>query len=310
MVPLLFLCLAMGVVYGVKKFLQIDHAIPKDKKSASGVPLAPTKKVKEIFPEEPDENSFESLTENTKTEALPVGTPAMPAISGTNEEAPPEPQSIDGGIPALKLLEDFLAMKSLDERMPHLESKRTEADLASSILNTSLPEVTKISVDIRETNSVEQMVDYYYLVDFTAEGGGINPQTMLVRIRGTSPPKVVVDPFLDLYGGRFAKYASAPVKEAGTFQVIITAGAFCYDDVPGSDKKMTLKIQAREDTKEIAKAYFGKRSKIGDMLQDETSGLGYGQAKACSVFMRWNMEEDPRNPFLEALDITSLNWNP
>ena len=46
------------------------------------------------------------------------------------------------------------------------------------------------------------------------------------------------------------------------------------------------------------------------MLEDESSGLAYGQATACTVFMRWNIEDDPQNPFLEALDITSLNWNP
>ena len=46
------------------------------------------------------------------------------------------------------------------------------------------------------------------------------------------------------------------------------------------------------------------------MLEDEASGFAYGQAKACTVFMRWNTEEDPLKPFLEALDIKALNWNP
>jgi hypothetical protein len=92
--------------------------------------------------------------------------------------------------------------------------------------------------------------------------------------------------------------------------VIISAGAFCYDEVPGADKKYTLKILSRDDAKELGRAYFGKRSKIGDMLADETSGLAYGQAKACTVLMRWNVEEDPEKPFLEALDIKAMNWNP
>ncbi len=201
-------------------------------------------------------------------------------------------------------------MKSLEERMPHLETKRSNAELASSPLAGLLPEVQKTTVDIRETNTLEQLVDHHYYVDFADGDGGVNRQMMLVRIRGTAEPKVVVDPFLDLFGGKFERYAAAPVKEAGMFQVVISAGPHCYEDIPGSEKKRTLKILAREDTKEIAKAYFGIQSKIGMMLEDETSGLSYGQAKACTVFMRWNTDEDPERPFLEALDITSLNWNP
>lgn len=258
----------------------------------------------------PPDNSFEALT-GEGTETLPVGDPDMPAIGG-NQTEPPSPP-IDSGIAALRLLEQFLGMKSLDERLPHLESKRGEAILASSILNGPLPEALKIEVDIREINSIENVTDHYYKVDFADEEGGVSLQTMLVRTRGTAPPKVVVDPFLDLFGGGFARFAAEPTKEAGTFLVVISAGAPCYkdiDDVPDPENKLTMKIVSREDTKEIAKAYFGIHSEIGRMLRDETSGLSYGQTKACTVFMRWNLDEDPERPFLEALRITALNWNP
>ncbi|MDE0835267.1 MAG: hypothetical protein OSA84_02815 [Akkermansiaceae bacterium] len=84
----------------------------------------------------------------------------------------------------------------------------------SSVLSGTLPEALKISVGVRETNAIERVIDYYYHVNFAAPDGGVNLQTMLVRTRGTSPPKVVVDPFLDLFGGRFANYAEKPVLEA------------------------------------------------------------------------------------------------
>lgn len=304
MVPLLFLCLAAGVAFGVKTFLQ------KDLRN-SGVRVDPADKVKRILPEESVDNSFEALTDATGPDTLPVGDPQMPVI-GENESSPAEliPAPVDDGIAALELLERFLEMETLEERLPHIETKLSETELAESVLNGKLPDVAKVTVDVRHTNSIEQVVDFYYHVDFLKEDGKISPQTMLVRKRGDSPPKVVVDPFLDLFGGRFESFASNPTKEAGTFQVMISAGAFCYDDVPGPDKKYTLKILSREDTREIAKAYFGRQSKIGRMLEDETSGLAYGQAKACTVFMRWNSEEDPLKPFLEALDIKALNWNP
>lgn len=267
-------------------------------------------KVRLIVVNEEESDTFDSLTDVNGSGTIPTDPLRMPTAGQSSQDAPPEYLPVDGGLAALALLEKFLAMSTLEERMPHLESKLSKAELTASVLNEPLPEVLKIIVDIRETNPIEQLIDYYYHVDFADGSGGRNPQTMLVRTRGGGAPVVVVDPFLDLFGGRFAEYAKSPKEEAGTFQVIISAGAFCYDDVPGAEKKFTLKILAREDAKEISKAYFGKRSKIGDMLADESSGLAYGQAKACTVFMRWNSEEDPQNPFLEALDLKALNWNP
>lgn len=308
LVPACFLIVAVGVMYGVKTFLQKDRSASSAKVEPAAGSAGTKSPVKRII--ETEEGTFESLTETGKNPAIPVGEVPMPVIGDVEKDFPPELQTVDGGIAALALLEEFLAMKSLDERLPLIETKRPESELISSVLNGPLPEVLKTTVDVRETNAIEQVIDYYYHVDFASADGSPNPQTMLVRSRGTSPPKVVVDPFLDVFGGRFAAFAEKPSGDAGTFQVVISAGAFCYDDVPGPEKKFTLKILARDDAKEIAKAYFGKRSKIGDMLEDETSGLAYGQPKPCTVFMRWNTEEDPEKPFLEALDIKALDWNP
>lgn len=308
-IPLTFLCVGVGVVYGIKTFLQRAGT----ESSPNGKPVAGAEQVKStVLPilEPEDNNPSEVVTESAEEPTLPVGAPPMPAIGDSPMPPPAEYRPADGGVAAMAVLEKFLGMKSLAERMPHMETKLPETELQSSLLNGPLPEVLRITVDVTETNAIEQVTDYYHHVHFAQDGGTAPPQTMLVRTRGTSPPKVVVDPFLDLFGGRFARYAENPVEEAGTFQVIISAGAFCYDDIPASEKKYTLKILARDDTKEIAKAYFSINSKIGEMLKDETSGLAYGQAKACTVFMRWNTEEDPQRPFLEALDITSLNWNP
>ena len=338
------LCLAFGGLYGVKAFLRNATPAQPEKTTETKVPGEAPGQAEAMI------SSVEDILDTPEKEAAEPNDAGedvlVPEIEGTDGDLPPEPEptdpepaepepaepepaepepaepagpaepapavirAVDGGIEALALLEDFLAMKTLGERIPHTESKREESDLAASVLGGMLPEVMKISVDVCETNTVGQFVDYYYLVDFARTDGGVDPQTLLVRSRGAAAPKVVVDPFLDLFGGRFARYAEKPTEGEGTFQVIISAGAFCHDDVPSPEGKYTLKILSREDTPEIARAYFGKNSRIGDMLEDETSGLAYGQAKPCTVVMRWNMEEDPDKPFLEALDIRALNWNP
>ncbi len=136
-------------------------------------------------------------------------------------------------------------------------------------------------------------------------------QTLLVRSRGGNPPKIVADPFLDTFGGRLAAYAAAPAEKGGTFQAVVYAVASCTDPkIPNREKKLTLKLLASDNDKEIARACFGRQSKIGEMLEDGSYGLSYGIAKACTVMLRWNTEDDPQYPYLEALAIKDLGWNP
>ena len=120
-----------------------------------------------------------------------------------------------------------------------------------------------------------------------------------------------MDPFLDSFGGRLAAYAKTPSDKAGVFQVTISAVASCNEDhVPHREKKLKLKLLPRDNTKEIARAYFGRQSKIGRMLEDGTYSLSYGKAKACTVMLRWNVEDKPDMPYLEAIDLKTLDWNP
>jgi hypothetical protein len=215
------------------------------------------------------------------------------------------------GMVAMEVLEKFLAAKTLAERLPLIETQTPEAELANSCLAGPLPTTSRIEIDAQESNSVEQVVDFYHNVDFVVDGQPVNPQTLLVRTRGTAQPKVVVDPFLDTFGGRLAAFAKAPTDKAGVFQVTVSAVASCNDEnVPNREKKLTLKLLSRDNTREIARAYFGRQSKIGEMLEDGTYSLSYGKAKACTVMLRWNADDNPAMPYLEALTIKALDWNP
>lgn len=212
---------------------------------------------------------------------------------------------------AMEVLEKFLTAKTLAERLPHMETQTPEAELAKSCLASPLPTTSKIQIDAQETNAAEQVIDFYHIVDFVVDGMPVNSQTILVRSRGTANPKVVADPFLDTFGGRLAAYCKSPSDKAGVFQVTVSALASCNEEhVPNREKKLTLKLLSRDNTKEIARAYFGRQSKIGEMLEDGTFSLSYGKAKACTVMLRWNTEDDPSMPYLEALTLKTLDWNP
>ena len=226
---------------------------------------------------------------------------------------PDLPQGLEAKSPndyAEEALAKFLAAKTLAERMPLLETKTLGPELAASVLAGPLP-LASHTAEAVENNPVEQVADFYHKVEFDAGENRKKAQTILVRIRGSSPAKIVTDPFLDTYGGRLAAYAKAPSDKSGVFQVIVWPLASCFDErVPDREKKLTLKLLPQEDSKEIAMAYFSRQSKIAEMLQDGTYSLSYGRAKACTVVLRWNMEENPEMPYLEAIELKRLDWNP
>ena len=209
------------------------------------------------------------------------------------------------------MLEKFLAAKTLDERKDLMEVLKPGLDLGSTCLAGPLPVVRSMTPEFRETNTAEQLTDFYHRVDFQTEGTRSNPHFVLVRARGKSAPKVVIDPFLDLFGGRLAAYVATPSDKAAYFQAVVCALSTCTDTtIPDHEKKMTLKLMASDNGKEIARAYFGKQSKIADMLQDGTHDLSYGNPKPCTVMLSWNTEDKADKPYLVASAITSLDWNP
>jgi hypothetical protein len=302
---LLFLIAAAVLVYGVLKILNME---PGQEKPSIQTPTQTQSST-------PDKTPLTVETIPAAKTPPPAPLPTPPSEQPVLSEPPPKlPDGIEPKLPgviAAEVLEKFLTAKSLAERLPMIETKTPEAELTQSCLAGPLPAYRNLAIDVQESNPVEEVVDFYYNVDFEAPENRINPHTLLVRTRGRGDPMVVVDPFLDLYGGRLAAYAANPTDKGGTFQVIVYAVANCTNEkIRDRDKKLTLKLLARDNTKEIAQAYFSKVSKIGEMLMDGTYSLSYGKAKACTVMLRWNTEEQKDHPYLEAIGLKALDWNP
>jgi hypothetical protein len=71
---------------------------------------------------------------------------------------------------------------------------------------------------------------------------------------------------------------------------------------------MTLKLTERDHEGEVARAFFAKDGAIANLLKDGSFRLSYGNPTACRVKLRWNRDEKPGEPWLEALGITRFNW--
>jgi hypothetical protein len=153
-------------------------------------------------------------------------------------------------------------------------------------------------------------VDTFFRVVFI-DGNRKNPCDVLVRRRGSQDPKVVVNPFLDLFGGRLANFAAKPVERPGTFHAFVTALHTCSDTrIPNADNKFTLKLTASIEGPAIAFAHFGRGSAIAENLKSDRPGLRWGSAKPCTLTLVWNTRDNPEYPYLEAASIKAFNWNP
>lgn len=304
LVPVAVIFAMIGVVFGVLTILNHkDRNVSPPKPTGQPIEQKDPSGASNAIP-------IESIGKNP-IKALPVPDPELPVIVNPPPDLPSGLEPQDPGKEAEDLIYAFLAAKNLAERLPMMETKTTVPALEKSRLASPFPASSNVVMEFRETNTVEQVVDFYYGVDFDAGENRLDPQTILVRKRGSNAPKIVADPFLDSFGGRLAAYAEKPTDKAGIFEVIVSPLASCNDPkVPNPEKKLTLKLLPRDQTKEIARAYFGRQSKIGHMLEDGTYSLSFGKALACTVMLRWNTEDKPDSPYLEALDITSLDWNP
>lgn len=199
----------------------------------------------------------------------------------------------------------FLTARNLEERLPLLESGTPRDELEKSVLAGPLKATGSFeSLEVR-FDKVIGSNEVLFRCGFN--GGGERPDSslVLVRTRGGQEPKVVVDAFLDTYGGRFAAFAGSPREEVGKFRIVATIFEFCADEtIPAYDLKYTMKISGSPGAPDLAKAYFGKSSPLREKL--ERLGVRYGQGSGATVSLRWNMEGVPH---IEAIDVDSLDWS-
>jgi hypothetical protein len=283
LMALIFLMATGALVYGVLTFLKREPANP-----------AASSQLKGNTPQAKD-------TPAAETGGIPPGD--SPSLADGLEPASPWHD-------AEAALEKFLAAKNLGERMPLIETQATEQELAATCLAKPLPAVVRMVPEFRETDTIENRVDCFYTVEFQTGDIQLREQTILVRTRGGNPPRIVADAFLDTYGGRLAAYAANPSDKAAYFRAVVYAVAGCTDPgIPNHDKKLTLKLLACDNAREIASASFSRHSKIAEMLEDGNYELTYGSARPCTVMLRWNTEEAPGKPFLEAVAIRDFGWN-
>ncbi|MDX1680039.1 MAG: hypothetical protein R3242_04835 [Akkermansiaceae bacterium] len=210
-----------------------------------------------------------------------------------------------------ELLRDFLDASSLRERWPMMITESSPELLLESALDGPLPKGKRIELDYEDPHPEAGHTDHVFAVTMSGEDDREQAHRMVVRVRPDQSPKLLADPFLDLWGGRLADYASRPREEAADFDVVaVLLARSAGSDVPDPDGKMTLKLMGRDHEGEIARAYVDREGAFSQLLEADEVLLRFGSPTTCRVKLRWNTQEGRDKAWLEAVDITRFGWGP
>lgn len=237
---------------------------------------------------------------------VPVPAPNTPAPAAAEDPIAPS-------VRATEALEAFLKAKDGKSRLALVEPEASLEDLQTwEVTRGPLWEVAQIFNDLPQNDPKEQVTDYPYRVSFFIPNRKNVEFAMIVRQRGSQPPRVYLPAFLDLAGGRLANFCREPNQlDPTTFHLVVEPVARCYEEnVPDPERKFTLKLLASTVGKETSRAYVSTGSRFKAMLDNPESSLRWGTRLRATVTLQWNHKENPEMPYLELIDINSLGWNP
>ena len=293
---LLFLLFLIVAAYFVLSFLSLvpDWRIISSK-------LFPKAHKIEQTPTKP---SKESGTIPTPPTPIVVKPPEDPKPGETSPTIDPFEEGEDENTPR-QSLKKFLAAKNLEERLPFMTGNPlSENELRQTILSKSFPEAHPPQVESKLTSPGNDSSTSYYTVSFrTPLPGDLSAITMkVVSSAANNTPKVDTAFFLDLLEAPVIKLNQNISSEPLTFQAIIEASAYCFDDVPNSDSMARLIFYRELDAKAspLATAYLAQNSPIFLNLKNRNN---MGTRFPGTATVKWNPTLDPSKPFLEVISL-------
>lgn len=265
----------------------------------------------------PQAQKIEEIPSKPTKETDPFPTPPTPQpISVTpppnpdSREAEPTPDPFEENSIANSpraSLKHFLAAKTLDDRRSFMTSSSHSAEeLRQSILSGPFPEIHPPQVEPKLTLADSQNTESYYTISFrTPLAKDVNSLTVkVVTSASNSTPKVDTAFFLDLLQAPVTKLNQNLSPEPLTFQTIIEASAYCFDDIPNSDSMARLIFFRDMDAKAnpLSTAYLAQNSPLFQKLKKHDTP---GTRIPGTVTVKWNLTIDPSKPFLEVIDLQS-----
>lgn len=243
----------------------------------------------------------------------PPGVGTMPSVLAVDQPAASisDQAESQAGLIASRMVEQFLAATSFEERMMYVHSRQTHDQLRNTILSRKWP-TAQITPGAQVSHPEERLVEYYFEVRFGENSINFpRKATLLVHQRASDEPKIIIEPLLDTVGGRLREFAKKPSSAPQDFYVIMDARVKCFDDkIPNSDKKCTFFLRPHIVGEDIATAYANEISATRKEFDNPLTGLKWKNPMPVLVTLQWNTTEDYTRPFIELIEIKSKTWTP
>lgn len=300
LVPLAFLLLG-----GILSYLLLSYFNPPAKISpelGDGPVVDP--------PSAPASEPSDFSSENRGTgPPSPVPPPGVASSRSREIEVP-----ADGQLRAGRFLEGFLNTATLTERIGDFEPRYREDDLEGGALDGEFPRVISVIPDSVDRNPAEDFIDYPFRVivhNVDGDEGETREIMVLVRKRGDGGFKVVAPPLIQFLEKRLESFAAAPREGEARMFAVVEAIPRCFEpEIPAGEDKFTYKLSSSNRGVELARAYASKFSPLAEQVHDPMTDIRWGKRMRATVVLWWNTEEDPEAPYLEVVEVTSLDWNP
>jgi len=263
---------------------------------------------------EGDEAAAPAAPEGSRPTPADPRPQAPPAVVGGMPATTPQPVIDDAeGKQAIRQLETFLAAGSLSERLPLLDPPPAEGSADAALLDGPMPGVSGVLSRPPFRHPLEGWNGWPFRVSFRGGEGSTVDYLVLMICRPDEAPRVATEPFLDLVGGRLARFAATPTEdgEPRTFRAIVEPMPRCFEPgIPGAERKFTYKLSSCAGGLELGRAYANLNSRLADQLRSRRSGIHFGARVRATFTIAWNLKEDPEQPYLEMLELKELEWRP
>lgn len=255
-------------------------------------------------------------TDTVKPPELPVSFPhvVVSPSSAIAQPTSPEPSTPElppqAGAVARRMVEQFLAATTFDERILYVLTKKSPMELQNTILSGKWP-TAQITPGAQIPHPSERLTEFYFEVRFGENSMGFPREaTILVHQRDDEEPKIILEPLLDTVGGRLRAFAKEPSSRPQDFYVIMDARSRCFDDkIPASDKKCSFFFRSHTTGVDIATAYASQVSQIRKEFDNPLAGFKWKNPMPVVVTLQWNTTEDYTRPYIEVIEIRAKNWN-
>jgi hypothetical protein len=279
----------------------------------------------------------EKTLDGTEIKKSSLASPSIEEQSADSKKSEPNvtPMPELQSAKTTRMIERFLKANEFQDRKPSVHTEQPEDFLLETFVNKKWP-LSTWALETIEPFPAERKIIYRYHVSFADNLQGFPADALVVVNQlGSNLPKIELDPLFDTIGGRLREYESSPskgdpklygmpdetgaipyyenasLKDSQDFYCVVNAREKCYpiSPIPNPEKKSTLNLRAYLEGSEIAVAYVNEKSKVRESFANRVNGVGWNQSTPMKITLKWNVKEDRYKPYLEVIDIKSMDWS-